>query len=192
MAETSYTPQEAAVVSGAPLAVIQKAITTGRVPAHVAGKGNRRQLDETGVLAFALAEALPRELHISAGDAYSLLRGSGCESAQALSGEMLVGELVRIDTGRALGDVLRRLRLYRRARELVVRDPAVMGGTPVIAGTRITAQSIQGRLAAGDSVESVLEDYPYLDCEAVEAVALWAAANPMRGRPRGRLWRHAS
>jgi hypothetical protein len=38
----------------------------------------------------------------------------------------------------------------------------------------------------------VLEDYPYLDRDAVEAVALYAKANPPRGRPGGKLWRGTS
>ena len=63
---------------------------------------------------------------------------------------------------------------------------------PTIRGTRITAQSILGRLESGDSVESVLEDYPYLDRDAVEAAALYAKANPPRGRPGGKLWRSTS
>ena len=77
-------------------------------------------------------------------------------------------------------------------RQIIVTNPAIMGGMPTIRGTRITAQSILGRLESGDSVESVLEDYPYLDRDAVEAAALYAKANPPRGRPGGKLWRRAS
>jgi uncharacterized protein (DUF433 family) len=104
----------------------------------------------------------------------------------------VIGEVVRIDATKALAATRRRLALYDRARELIVKDPAIMGGTPTIRGTRITAQSILGRLEGGDSVESVLEDYPYLNRETVEAAALYAKANPLRGRPSGKLWRRAS
>ena len=51
---------------------------------------------------------------------------------------------------------------------------------------------ILGRIDAGDSIDSLLQDYPYLDPEAVEAAALYARANPLRGRPSGKLWRRAS
>ena len=71
-----------------------------------------------------------------------------------------------------------RLRDLRRARAFVTSDPDIMGGTPVIRGTRITAQAILGRISAGDSIASILEDYPYLDQETVEAAALYAKANP--------------
>jgi uncharacterized protein (DUF433 family) len=107
-------------------------------------------------------------------------------------GELAVGDLVRIDAGKALAAVSWRLDLYERAKHLIVRDPTIMGGAPTIQGTRITAQSILGRIEDGDSIDSVLEDYPYLDADTVEAAALYAKANPPRGRPSGRLWRRAS
>ena len=49
------------------------------------------------------------------------------------------------------------MRLYERARDLIVSDPDIMGGTPVIRGTRITAQAMLGRINADDSIASILE-----------------------------------
>ena len=189
MSATAYSPQEAAAVSGAPLAAIQKAITTQKIPARVTGTAKRRQLDETALLAFALVAALPAALRLPLGVGYRLLRRmpSGTDT-----GELVIGEVVRIDAGKALAAGRRRLALYDRARQIIVSNPAIMGGMPTIRGTRITAQSILGRLESGDSVESVLEDYPYLDRDAVEAAALYAKANPPRGRPGGKLWRGTS
>ena len=176
-------------MSGASLAAIQKAITTRKIPARATGPAKRRRLDETALLAFALSEALPAELHLSPGVAYRLLRRA---STGRNAGELVIGDVVRIDAGKALAAARRRLQLYEHARWLIVRDPAIMGGMPTIRGTRITARSILGRIEGGDSVESVLEDYPYLDRKAVEAAALYARANPPRGRPSGKLWRRAS
>jgi uncharacterized protein (DUF433 family) len=99
---------------------------------------------------------------------------------------------VRIDAGKALAAARRRLALYDRARRIIVSDPAIMGGMPTIRGTRISAQSILGRLQSGDSVESVIEDHPALDRDSVEAAALYAKANPPRGRTGGKLSRSAS
>jgi len=88
--------------------------------------------------------------------------------------------------------VRRRMALYERAREYIVSDPTVMGGTPTIRGTRITARSVLGRIEAGDTIDSILEDYPYLDRETVEGAVVYAEANPPRGRPPGKPWRRAS
>jgi len=45
-----------------------------------------------------------------------------------------------------------------------------MMGKPVIAGTRITVESILEKLAAGETVEQLLEAHPRLTREAVQAV----------------------
>ncbi len=180
MATTTYTPREVAAVSGADLRVIEKAINTRAIPARTVGRARRRQLDETALLAFALAEALPTELHLPPGAAYQLLlRDSNVNDR----GELAIGDLVRIDTNKALAAARRRLELYDHARQLIVRDPKILDGAPTIRGTRITAQSILGRLEAGDGIEKVLEDYPDLDRETVEAAAIYAKANPPFGRP---------
>jgi uncharacterized protein (DUF433 family) len=44
-------------------------------------------------------------------------------------------------------------------------DPDICNGKPVIEGTRITAQTVLEFLAAGDSIEDVLDEYPSLTRE---------------------------
>ena len=63
----------------------------------------------------------------------------------------------------------------RDYREMVVSNPGVMMGKPVIAGTRITVESILGKLAAGETVEQVLEAHPRLNEDAVRAALAFAA-----------------
>jgi uncharacterized protein (DUF433 family) len=55
---------------------------------------------------------------------------------------------------------------------LVVSNPGVMMGKPVIAGTRITVESILEKLAAGETVEQV---HPRLHEDAVRAALAFAA-----------------
>jgi uncharacterized protein (DUF433 family) len=52
--------------------------------------------------------------------------------------------------------------------ERITIDPDICNGKPVIRGTRITAQTVLEFLAAGDSVEDVLEEYPALKREWME------------------------
>lgn len=61
------------------------------------------------------------------------------------------------------------------ASNLVISDPAVMMGKPVIAGTRITVESILERLAAGETVADLLEAMPRLTEEGVRAALAFAA-----------------
>ena len=63
---------------------------------------------------------------------------------------------------------------------LIVSDPKVMMGKPVIAGTRITVEVILEKLGGGESIEQVLESHPRLTREAILA-ALRFAAQTLRG-----------
>ena len=46
---------------------------------------------------------------------------------------------------------------------MIVSNPDVMMGKPVIAGTRITVELILEKLAAGETVEQILEAHPRLN-----------------------------
>jgi uncharacterized protein (DUF433 family) len=54
-------------------------------------------------------------------------------------------------------------------------DPRIMMGKPVIRGTRLTVEHILRCLAAGDSVEQLLSDYPRLTVEDIRAAQAFAA-----------------
>jgi uncharacterized protein (DUF433 family) len=58
---------------------------------------------------------------------------------------------------------------------LIVSDPGVMMGKPVIKGTRITVELILDKLAAGETIEQILDAYPHLTREAVQAALSFAA-----------------
>jgi uncharacterized protein (DUF433 family) len=59
-------------------------------------------------------------------------------------------------------------------RHLILSDPAVMMGKPVVAGTRITVELILEKLGAGETIEQLLDAHPRLTRKAVLA-ALEAA-----------------
>lgn len=48
-------------------------------------------------------------------------------------------------------------------------DPEVCNGKPTIRGKRIAVQTILGFLAAGDSEEEILSQYPGLEAEDIRA-----------------------
>lgn len=53
--------------------------------------------------------------------------------------------------------------------------PGVMGGKPCIRGKRVTVGMIVGQIAAGVSIEELLEDYPYLELEDITQALRYAA-----------------
>jgi uncharacterized protein (DUF433 family) len=59
--------------------------------------------------------------------------------------------------------------------ERISIHPDICNGKPVVRGTRITAQTVLEFLAAGDSVEEVLEEYPSLTREDVKACLDYAS-----------------
>ncbi|MBB4367475.1 uncharacterized protein (DUF433 family) [Bradyrhizobium sp. R2.2-H] len=62
--------------------------------------------------------------------------------------------------------------------ELLARitvDPQRMHGRPCIRDLRITVADVLGLLSAGQSRESILDDYPYLEEADIDAVLAYAA-----------------
>jgi len=63
-------------------------------------------------------------------------------------------------------------------KELLYRitvNPEIMVGKPTIRGLRITVDQILKALAAGINTNELLEDYPELEKEDIEAALLYAA-----------------
>jgi uncharacterized protein (DUF433 family) len=65
--------------------------------------------------------------------------------------------------------------MQKQMKQLVVSDPKVMMGKPVIVGTRITVELILEKLAAGETPEQILESHPRLTREAIQAALAFAA-----------------
>jgi uncharacterized protein (DUF433 family) len=67
------------------------------------------------------------------------------------------------------------LRGKRMQQQLIVADPAIMMGKPTVAGMRITVELILEKLAAGETIEQLLEAHPRLTREAIYAALAFAA-----------------
>lgn len=53
-------------------------------------------------------------------------------------------------------------------------DPKIFNGKPIIRGKRIAVEHILGMLAAGSTIEEVLEGYPFLEREDINACMSYA------------------
>jgi uncharacterized protein (DUF433 family) len=58
---------------------------------------------------------------------------------------------------------------------LIVSEPKIMLGKPMIRGTRLTVEMILEKLAAGETVDQLLEAHPRLTQEGVQAALAYAA-----------------
>ena len=59
--------------------------------------------------------------------------------------------------------------------ERIIVNPKVMGGKPVIKGTRITVEQVLKLLAQELSPDQILKDYPHLTRDDITAVLLYAS-----------------
>lgn len=53
-------------------------------------------------------------------------------------------------------------------------NPRIFGGKPIIRGRRLAVEHALGLLAAGDTPETILEAYPYLEREDIQACLVFA------------------
>ena len=60
-------------------------------------------------------------------------------------------------------------------KQLIQSDPSIMMGKPVITGTWITVELILEKLAAGETIDQILDAHPRLTREAVLAALDFAA-----------------
>jgi uncharacterized protein (DUF433 family) len=58
--------------------------------------------------------------------------------------------------------------------ERITVNPKIFGGKPVIRGRRLAVEHVLGMLAAGDAPETILQGYPWLEKEDIQACLVYA------------------
>lgn len=53
-------------------------------------------------------------------------------------------------------------------------DPGIFGGKPIIRGMRIAVEHVLGMLAAGDTPDKVLAEFPFLEAADIQACMAYA------------------
>jgi uncharacterized protein (DUF433 family) len=56
----------------------------------------------------------------------------------------------------------------------IVSDPEILMGKPVVAGTRITVELILEKIAAGESIDQILDSHPTLTRDGLQAAVKYA------------------
>jgi uncharacterized protein (DUF433 family) len=59
--------------------------------------------------------------------------------------------------------------------EPITVDPAIFGGKPIIRGMRMAVEHVLGMLAAGDTPDRLLQEYPFLEPANLQACLAWRA-----------------
>jgi uncharacterized protein (DUF433 family) len=56
----------------------------------------------------------------------------------------------------------------------ITMNPRIFGGKPIIRGRRLAVEHVLGMLAAGDTPQTLLEAYPWLEPDDIRATLLYA------------------
>ena len=183
------TPTEAAVVASVEVRDVNRVIDESILPKdfyRVNPDRTRRLLADACTFIsfyFHAAKSLTAEQRLRAITAASpKLRE---EPVSRLEKEWTIRqEFLTIDLAPFLKSVHQKLAELGEARALVVEDPEILGGTPVIRDTRVPVYDVAASVASGLPMTRILAAYPGLSAEMAKLAAFYATANPPRGRPR--------
>ena len=96
---------------------------------------------------------------------------------------VVAADLLEVDLKPIAAEVKTGLNRLQKARAMVTRDPEILGGQPVFAGTRVPVHDVADMLANGDPVETIYSAYPQLTLDRIRLAGDYALAYPRRGRP---------
>ncbi|HEX2207035.1 MAG TPA: DUF433 domain-containing protein [Longimicrobium sp.] len=189
MSGPGLSPREAAFVTGLSEKTINQAIDRAEVEPLPA----RRADDRERMLPFR--ELVYLRLR---GQVGRLLSPEGKRKLREQLGQAGIPEHPALVTIGALSvhiapdvNTLReRIAEMERLWSFIAVDPNIRAGEPVIRGTRIPVHVLSDLAAQGAPLEELLEDYPALTRESLEAALAWARIYPRRGRPPRAGWKN--
>lgn len=187
----TLTTAEAAVVSRVNLRDVNRVIDERILPDTLVSHDNGRRVSAgaSALIAFYF-ESAPRLTSEERLYAIRWAEPRLQDLARPLATEFLNADWIvdhdflKIDLRPFFERSIRGLERLNAARAIVSSSTDVLGGAPVIRGTRIPVYDVASAKTAGASEMELLEDYPSLTPEMLELALLYAEANPRRGRPR--------
>jgi len=191
MARTAelLTASEAAVVSSVSVRDINRVIDESILPADFISIGDGRRVLAAGcpliAFYFESAKQLTLEQRLWAiGIAGPRLHRPLTMATLLKEDWTLRDDFLTIDLAPFLRKTRARLARLEEARAMVSASLEILGGMPVIHGTRVPVYDVAASVAAGISMDRILAAYPSIDADQVELASIYAEANPPRGRPR--------
>ena len=193
--QPTLTPTEAAVVASVTVRDVNRVIDERILPDEmysVARDGTRRFFVDSCVLIafyFKTANQLTAEERIktiahASARLPSVWTNEGSRRKASRGKWVVTEDFLTIDLAPFAKNVRGQFARLQQAGALVVEDPEILGGAPVIRNTRIPVYDVAASAAAGISTHRLLAAYSGLTARSLELAALYAKANPQRGRPR--------
>ena len=184
-------PTEAAVVARVALRDVNRVIDERILPEGFFSLDDGRRVAATACTLIAFyfdsAKRLTSEERLFAiREAGARLRRFRAHALASLIDEdwTVRDEFLTIDLAPFVRRTKERMDRLAAARQLVMSDPEILGGAPIVRGTRVPVYDVAACVAAGLPTKRILAAYPSLDEDKIELAAIYAEANPARGRPR--------
>jgi uncharacterized protein (DUF433 family) len=185
----NLTTNEAAIAAGVTVAKINRVIDRKILPKRLYSTSESRTLRKDACLwiafYFETAEWLTAAARAKAIRDGLVHNHSWLELKNCRVGE---SRAVQVHLSYIWEDVDRRLHQIKDAQEMVVEDPEILRGTPVIKGTRIPVHDVASLVDSGTATDEILKIYPRLKGSQLSLASIYAKANPRRGRPKRRIF----
>jgi len=143
-----------------------------RDTSHVPGRTRRPRVETVDLVATAFADT-PEERIRLVNEARAICGYAPLESGSARQPEAVAENRILYSVIESHEDLL-----LRR----ITVNPGIFGGKPIIRGRRLAVEHVLGMLAAGDSEEIVLNGYPWLEREDIQACLSYARRMVARER----------
>lgn len=180
----SLTPAEAAVIAGVSVRDVHRMIDEHILPDRLFISADTRSFKRQACVFISFYFGAADRLTAEERQRTITLASKITDWAKAK--KVVQDDFLTIDLASFAKGVEDRWKRLGEARAQVVSDPEILGGASVIRGTRVPVYDVAASVVAGIPMERILSSYPSLRQEQVELAALYAEANPQRGRPRQR------
>jgi uncharacterized protein (DUF433 family) len=175
----SLTPSEAAVVSGVSVRDVHRMIDEHILPEGLYTATQTRSFKSQACALISFYFRAANRLTSEERQMTITRASEGSPEPHTIQDEFLTIDLTPFHK-----EVAERLKRLHAAQDMVVMDPEILSGTPVIRGTRVPVYDIAASVTSGVPMERILSAYPSLKRKQVELAALYVEATPQRGRPR--------
>ena len=182
----TLTPTEAAVVSGVSVRDVHRVIDEHILPESFYDTQDARSFKSHACVFIAFYFGAADRLTSEERQRAITLASRNSSDVKSRT-RTIQDEFLTIDLAPFWKGVDERMVRLNAARAQVIEDSEILSGTPVIKGTRVPVYDVAASVSAGIPMERILSSYPSINREQVELAALFAEANPQRGRPRQRI-----
>ena len=183
----NLTTNEAAIAAGVTVAKINRMIDKRILPKKLYKTSHNRTVRKDACLWIAFY--FETEEVLTAAARVKAMRGALAHNhswTELRHCKFEESRTVKVRLSSIWEDVDRRLSQLKVAQQMVVEDPEILRGTPVIRGTRIPVHDVASLVDAGTPAQEILDIYPSLTQSQIGLASIYAKANPQRGRPRRR------